>query len=141
MNTIDKIKESWWVILSFILFLNGVGFIYLGFKRNNRNWVLEGIMYEIPWFVYFIYFSVYGAPKGFVSNPTSAIMLFALLLMLVSIVRSIWVAVKLLDVYDLEEKPPKITTVSNNSNDDNGKLTCCICIIFLFIIFAFMAIL
>lgn len=73
-------------------------------------------MYEIPWFFYFVFLATYGAPEGLTSNPTGLIILFAILLMLVSIVRSIWVAVKLLDVYDLEEKPPKITTVSKIQN-------------------------
>ena len=52
MNLTEKIKNSWWVILSFIIFLNGLGFMYIGFKHNNRNWILEGITYEFPWFFY-----------------------------------------------------------------------------------------
>ena len=60
MDLTDKIKNSWWVILSFVMVLNGVGFIYIGSKHNNRNWIIEGIIYEVPWFFYFTLFGVYG---------------------------------------------------------------------------------
>ena len=34
MNIIDKLIKSWWVILSFIPFVNGAGFIYIGSKQK-----------------------------------------------------------------------------------------------------------
>lgn len=142
MNTIDKIIRSWWVIISLIFFLNGFGFIYIGSKHNNRNWILEGIIYEIPWFLYFIIFGIYGTPAGF--NVTATFIVLALILQFISIIRSIWVAVKLADVYDNEEKytiqPTLITKQTNKKNDDsNTTAGCCLCLAIIFIIFLITA--
>ena len=142
MNLFEKIKNSWWVILSFIIFLNGLGFIYIGFKHNNRNWVIEGVTYEFPWFFYFIMFANYG-----LSIPSTLIFSFAVILMLISIIRSIWVAVKLADVYDNNEKYTiKQTNVNNsinnqNNNKNSSNFNCCICILAIFFILVLIAIL
>lgn len=136
MNLAEKIKNSWWVILSFIPFLNGSGFIYIGFKHNNRNWILEGITYEFPWFFYFIIFAIYG-----ISIPSTLIITFAVILMLISIIRSVWVAVKLADVYDNNEKYTVRQTNLNHASksqekrSDSHNLGCCICLICIFIVF------
>ena len=137
MNAFEKIKRSWWVLLSFIVYLNGFGFIYVGFRNNNKNWVLEGIMYEIPWIIAIILYNNYQVLTILVG--------FALILMLVSIIRSIWVAVKLADVYDNEDKytvrPTAISSHSDPKKNDNTKtsLGCCLCLIVIFIVFAIMA--
>lgn len=141
MNLAEKIRNSWWVILSFVMFLNGVGFLYIGFKHNNRNWVLEGITYEFPWFFYFIVYAIYG-----VSTPSTVIVSFALMLMLVSIIRSIWVAVKLVDVYDNNEKYTIKQTNLNNSvktqnKSNDSHMGCCFCLACIFIILAIIIIL
>lgn len=142
MSISEKIKRSWWVILSFIIFLNGFGFIYIGLKHNNKNWLLEGIAYEFPWFFYFIVYATCGYP----SSAVSAIIAFALLLLLVCIIRSIWVAIKLADVYDNTEKYTIQQTALNShkqvpTNDDNSsKMGCCICIVCLFFLFAIISI-
>ncbi|WP_298501171.1 hypothetical protein [uncultured Methanobrevibacter sp.] len=139
MNAIEKIKKSWWVILSFLMYLNGFGFIYIGAKHNNKNWILEGIMYEVPWFLYLLISFIYGLPVNL--NLTGTAVLISLLLMFVSIVRSIWVAVKLCDVYDNQEKYQIQTTVLKNHNiakDNNNTKSnfgCCLCLIIIFIVF------
>lgn len=136
MNLFDKIKTSWWVILSFVFFLNGVVFIYIGFKHNNRNWILEGITYEIPWVAYFIFFAAYKT-----AAPTQLVMALALILMLISVIRSIWVAIKLIDVYENNEKytikQTNLNNVRTNQNKDNNSssLGCCLCLICIFILF------
>lgn len=136
MNLTEKIKNSWWVILSFIIFLNGLGFMYIGFKHNNRNWILEGITYEFPWFFYFIIFAIYG-----ISVPSTLIITFSVILMLIGIIRSVWVAVKLADVYDNNEKYTiKQTNLNQSSNSQNKggishNFACCLCMICIFIIF------
>lgn len=142
MNTIEKIKRSWWVIISFIMFLNGFGFIYIGSKHNNKNWILEGIMYELPWFLYFVIYGIYGVPNGF--NVTATFIVLSVILMFISIIRSIWVAVKLADVYENEEKYTIQTTVltkQTQKKEDDSKSTmgCCLCIIIIFIIFFIIA--
>ncbi len=140
MNLVEKIKNSWWVILSLIIFLNGLGFIYIGFKHNNRNWILEGITYEFPWFFYFIIFAVYG-----VSVPSTLIITFAVILMLISIIRSVWVAIKLADVYDNNEKytikQTNLNRSANAKNNDSPNIGCCFYLICIFIIFAIIIIL
>lgn len=145
MNTVDKIKKSWWVLLSFIFFLNGFGFIYIALRHNNKNWLFEGIMYELPWIFYFILYPVMGVPAG--SDLLNKEIAFALLLMLISIIRSIWVAIKLCDVYVDDEKP-KVQYVPSNPQTkpkNEGKLSeaggCCICVFFILFMFAIIAIL
>lgn len=139
MSPLEKIKRSWWVILSLIMFLNGFGFIYIGTKHNNKNWILEGIIYELPWFLYFIVYAIYGLPLEF--NITATFVLLALVMLFISIIRSIWVAVKLADVYDNEEKYTIQSTVLTNESKPNKKdesknnLGCCLCIIVIFILF------
>lgn len=138
MNAFEKIKHSLWVLISFIPMLNGFGFVYIGFKNNNRNWIFEGVMYEIPWIA------------GIIFSENSAVLdklvIFAIILMLVSIIRSIWVAIKLADVYDNEDKYTVRPTVVNNHNkpkeNNNGLASfgCCLCIIVIFIVFAIIAI-
>jgi hypothetical protein len=146
MNIFDKIVKSWWVILSFIMFINGVGFIYIGSKHNNRNWIIEGVIYEIPWFFFFVYGAIYGFPSLFTFNPTNTISLFAELLMFVGIIRSIWVAIKLWNVYDNTEKYAQNPTELNNPNKpkENSRFsstsTCCLCIAIIFFIFAIISI-
>lgn len=141
MNLAEKIKNSWWVILSFIFFINGLGFIYIGFKHNNKNWVLEGITYEFPWFFYFIVYAIYG-----LSIPSTSLITFAVLLMLISLIRSVWVAVKLADVYDNNEKYSiKQTNLNNHANGQNNgnssSLSCCFCLACIFFIIALVIIL
>ena len=141
MNVFEKIKRSWWVILSFIAFLNGTGFIYIGAKHNNKNWILEGIAYEIPWFLYFVYFVMFGDPNLDFLIPSSLILLLAMIVMFVGIVRSVWVAVKLADVYDNVEKYTIQSTVLDNKGNEEGNrnlpadIGCCLCIIAIFVIF------
>lgn len=143
MNTFEKIKKSWWVILSFIMFLNGFGFIYIGTKHNNKNWILEGIIYELPWFLYIIIVARYGVIN--IPNPSALMVLLAVLLLFISIIRSVWVAVKLGDVYDNNEKYTIQTTVLDNhkttQNDSNSKskIGCCLCILVIFLIFVMIA--
>ncbi|MBQ9160100.1 MAG: hypothetical protein IJ122_02095 [Methanobrevibacter sp.] len=143
MNTIEKIKRSWWVIFSIILFLNGFGFIYIGLKHNNKNWILEGLTYEFPWFFYFVVYAIYGA-----GTPSTLMIALALIIQLIGIIRSIWVAVKLADVYDNTDKYTIQSTVMaapvNSTADKNNSSTtaaCCFCIIVIFIVFALFAIL
>ena len=54
MNTLEKIKRSWWVLFPFTVAFPGFGFIYIGMKSSNNNWILEGITYELPFFFYIL---------------------------------------------------------------------------------------
>ncbi|WP_458453940.1 hypothetical protein [Methanobrevibacter sp.] len=137
MSIIEKIKRSWWILISFIIMLNGLGFIYVGFSKNNRNWIIEGIIYEIPWL-----FSIFYAYDDLM---VYTFIRLALVLMLISIIRSFWVAIKLADVYDNEDKYTVRPTVINNHNNpkrNDNFLTsfgCCLCLIVIFVMFVLVA--
>ncbi|WP_305553994.1 hypothetical protein [Methanobrevibacter sp. V74] len=147
MNIFEKFLKSWWVILSFIMFINGFGFIYIGSKHNNRNWIIEGIIYEMPWFFYVIYLVIYELPPYFTANPIYVVFLFAFLIMFVGIIRSFWVAIKLWNVYNNNEKYALNPTELKNPNKTKGNnnysiiFSCCLCVIIIFLIFAISAIL
>ena len=138
MNTLEKIKRSWWVILSFIIMINGFGFIYIGTKHNNKNWIIEGAIYELPWFLYFVMVARYGPPLGL--NIPGMFLFLSMLLLFIGIIRSVWVAVKLADVYDNEEKYTIQSTVLTKESQKKGKdsiskLGCCLCMFVIFIVF------
>lgn len=140
MNTTDKIKKSWWVLFPFTFIFSGMGFIYIGMKFNNKKWILEGITYEVPWLFYLLSSAIY--PSGVMALYYVWIMLLAAF---IALIRSIMVAIKLIDVYEIGETP-KVTSSSSTSSigkakEDSKIGACCVCIIFIFIIFAFVAIL
>lgn len=92
MNLFGKLKKSWWIIFSFIPYLNGFGFIFLGAKTRNINWVIEGIIYEIPTLFILINLS---------NEPTVSIMaIVAFFIWFVAIIRSFWVAISFFRAYD-----------------------------------------
>ena len=137
MNALEKIKRSWWVIFSVIIIFNGLGFVYIGSIHNNRNWVLEGVIYEIPW-VFGIIFSDFDA-------LIDVYVAIAMILMLVSIVRSVWVAIKLADVYDNQEKYAIQTTALNGSigaqpdTEFPTTIACVSCLVLICIAYAILA--
>ena len=140
MNTTDKIKKSWWVLFPFTFIFPGVGFIYIGMKFDNKKWILEGITYEVPWFFYLLSSSIY---------PSHVMLVYYVWILLlaafIALVRSIMVAIKLVDVYEMGETPKVASSSSTSSiakaKEDSKIGACCVCIIFIFIIFAFVAIL
>ena len=150
MNIIAKRIKSWWVILSIIPVINGFGIIHIGLKHNNPNWVLEGITYEVPWFFCILILAIYGS----FSIQFILMLSITLIILLVGIIRSIWIAVKLVDIYDNEEKytfkqtqlkdtRAKTNKSSRNINDkskNNNIKGCCFCILLIFIIFAVITI-
>lgn len=89
-STFSRIMKSLWVLLAFIPFLNGLGFAYIGAKEFNGNWIKEGLIYELPWFLEFL----------FVNNDSLASLFAALglVFMLIGIVRTIMVYYKNNDV-------------------------------------------
>ena len=137
MNALEKIKRSWWVIFSVIILFNGLGFIYIGAVHDNKNWVFEGVIYEIPW--------VFGIIFGNVESIVEVYVAISMILMLVSIVRSVWVAIKLADVYENEEKYAIQASSLNNPNvsQENTEfpttVACVSCLILIFVAYAILA--
>ncbi len=46
-----NIFHSLWILISFFLFFNGIGFILIGLRVNEKKWIYEGILYEVPFIV------------------------------------------------------------------------------------------
>ncbi|WP_407424394.1 hypothetical protein [Methanobrevibacter sp.] len=142
MDTFEKLKRSWWVLFPFTLALPGFGFIYIGLKSDNKNWVLEGITYELPLFFYFLTSAIYSF--GAMAPYYVVLMLLAVL---VAFIRSVMLAIKLLDVYDNEASPKITQTGSSGSvktsikDKDSNWPACCGCLVLIFIIFAIITIL
>lgn len=135
MNALEKIKRSWWVIFSPIILFNGLGFIFIGAIHDNKNWILEGVIYELPWVFGIIFSDFDGIIEVYVA--------IAMILLLVSIVRSVWVAIKLADVYDNEDKYSIQSTSLNSSpqdkNDFPTTLACVSCLVLIFIAYGILA--
>ena len=53
-----KSSSSIWTIFSLIVFINGIGLIIVGFKRNVRRWIIEGAFFELLWIIYFLFYSI-----------------------------------------------------------------------------------
>ena len=135
MNALEKIKRSWWVIFSPIILFNGLGFIFIGAIHDNKNWILEGVIYELPWVFGIIFSDFDGIIEVYVA--------IAMILLLVSIVRSVWVAIKLADVYDNEDKYSIQSTSLNIFNQDKNDfpttLACVSCLVLIFIAYGILA--
>ena len=104
----SKIVKSIWVLVSFIPFINGLGFAYIGAKEFNGNWIKEGLIYELPWFLAFLFV-----------NSESGLYLFTmlgLLLQLVSIIRSFYVYIKSKDVLIDDDPESKIVVEKSMSS-------------------------
>lgn len=139
MDTFEKITRSWWVAFPLTLFLPGLGFIYIGLKSDNRKWILEGITYELPTFFYFLASAVYSFDA---MAPYYVVLI--LLAALIAFIRSIMVAIKLLEVYDNNDSPAvtQVGTGGTITKDKDSKWTaCCGCLFVMFIIFAVISIL
>lgn len=85
-SVFSKIVKSLWVLFALIPCLNGLGFAYIGAKKFNRKWILEGLIYEIPWLLGFIFIDF--------PNLIESFFIIGLILMLVSIIRTIMVYLK-----------------------------------------------
>lgn len=80
-STLEKI---FLIIVSFIPFLNGMTFVYMGSKESNKNWIIEGLVYELPWFLQFLF--VYDESIG------TALAGFGLLFMFICLLRTLYVS-------------------------------------------------
>lgn len=99
-SALSRIVKSLWVFLAFIPIINGLGFAYIGAKKFNGRWIKEGLIYEIPWFLEFLF-----------SNNEDIATTFAglgLLLMLVCIIRTFMVYFKNKDLLIDDEPESKL---------------------------------
>lgn len=91
MGFFGKVAKSWWILISFIPFLNGLGFVYLGVRSHNKNWILEGIIYEIPWIFCIFYQN---------SIPDICTYGTAIFIWMFSIIRAFWLGILFMKSYD-----------------------------------------
>ena len=102
----QKLTSSLWVLVSFVPFFNGLGFVYIGNKYGNAHWFLEGIVYQLP-----LILGILTLPRIEVATAFFAI---GTLGKYVSIVRSLMVDYSLqkqLDQSDVMEKSVSIDSL------------------------------
>lgn len=80
-STLEKI---FLIIVAFIPFLNGMTFIYMGSKESNKNWIIEGLVYELPWFLQFLF--------AFNEGISTTIASFGILFMFICLLRTLYVS-------------------------------------------------
>lgn len=89
-SVFSKFVKSLWILAAFIPVLNGLGFAYIGAKEFKREWFIEGLIYELPWFLAFLFINA-SAVMGF-------FIIVGLLGVLLSIIRTFYVYSKNKDI-------------------------------------------
>ena len=89
-SVFSKLVKSLWILAAFIPVLNGLGFAYIGAKEFKREWFIEGLIYELPWFLAFLFINA-SAVMGF-------FIIVGLLGVLLSIIRTFYVYSKNKDI-------------------------------------------
>ena len=49
-----EVINSWWVLMSFVIFLNWVSLFYAGIKTKKNIWSIWGVLYMVPTIILFI---------------------------------------------------------------------------------------
>ena len=102
-----KIINLFWILLIFIPFFNGLGFIYAGWRVNETKWIDEGIFYMIPFI--FLSFTVIN----------NIIIYSALLLLIIGIIRAFMIVQPFLK--KIEEKNSNVKDYSIQYNGYQNK--------------------
>lgn len=102
-----EIIHSLWFLFSFILFLNGLGFIWIGFHAKKSKWLYEGLLYEAMFIVFIFLGSQNLSDVGF--N-------IYFITWFISILRSFWVRNDYLNILRERNKD------NNNLNTTAKKL-------------------
>jgi len=102
-----KIINLFWILLIFIPFFNGLGFIYAGWRVNETKWIDEGIFYMIPFI--FLSFTIIN----------NIIIYSALLLLIIGIIRAFMIVQPFLK--KLEEKNSNVKDYSIQYNGYQNK--------------------
>lgn len=125
------ILNSLWVLFSFIPFINGFGFIYMGLKIKNNAWIIEGITYELPWFLFVINAYMFEG-ISFINAP---LIIIIFLLFVICIIRSIWVNFKYIKFINDIDGPTEINVSNNGSISNKNSHTASIALGYFFSIF------
>ena len=116
-----KIVHSLWILISLVPLFNGLGFIWIGSRVDEKKWLYEGLIYEIPFMLILLFFQI---------NYNLYILFFwiALLSWIISIFRSFYVRNEFLNYL-------KAINASNSSEDNRWKLIHSSWILLSFVIF------
>ncbi|RAP54752.1 MAG: hypothetical protein BZ137_00585 [Methanosphaera sp. rholeuAM130] len=112
-NTLTwKIVNLLWVIFSFIFLVNGVGIIYAGNKVKNRNWLIEGIIYQLFPTALILLLIIY--PDESIGVTLSGIYLIT---WAICIIRTFFIANKYLNYLKLENSNNNYNQQMNQNNN------------------------
>lgn len=98
-----KIINLFWIIITFIPFFNGLGFIYAGWRVNETKWIDEGIIYMIPFI--FLSFTIL--------NET--IVYLAFLLLIIGIIRAFMIVKPFLKKLEEKDHNNNLNSTQNNN--------------------------
>ncbi len=73
-STFWKITHLWWLILPFIFLIHWISLIIVGLEVRKKKWVLFGILYSIP---VFIFMSLNGQISGITENVVMSLFFFS----------------------------------------------------------------
>lgn len=106
---VRKTSGSLWTIFSIIIFLNGIGLIIVGLRRNVQRWIIEGAFFELLWVLYFILFDVSEGLMNFLIS-------LALMGWILSIVRTfmVYFEEKRMDAGFIPSPEPKTSPSTEN---------------------------
>ena len=79
-----NLEKSFLILVSFIPLINGMSFVYMGSKESNFKWILEGLIYELPWILLILF--VYNDDMG------TIIAELGVLALVIGIIRTIYVS-------------------------------------------------
>ena len=88
-STSWKIVHSLWVLISFIIFLYGFGIIIVALKSKQRQWLIEGVIYQIIAFLPFIFIN---------TSLQDSVFLIFFLAWIIAIIRSFMIRGKYLNI-------------------------------------------
>lgn len=94
-STFKRIINNLWILVAFIPLVNGMGIVYVGAKTSNRQWIEEGLIYEIPGILMFLTLGIINPTNyslGMILGPV--ILLLVLVSIVISIIRSVMIRSK-----------------------------------------------
>ena len=109
-STSWKIVHSLWVLISFIIFLYGFGIIIVALKSNQRQWLIEGVIYQIIAFLPFIFIN---------TSLQDSIFLIFFLAWIIAIIRSFMIRSKYLNILAATNHENNNRPNQNNINLNN----------------------
>lgn len=91
-STVWRLAHSWWILISFIFLLNGLGLYYAGYSADEKLWRIEGITCELIVVIFIIVANV--AIGSSISSFMAGIYIIS---WIISIIRSFMIRNKYLE--------------------------------------------